>query len=84
MASGTPVLGTPGGGTPELLSQIDPGLVLADDHTHTLAEALPLWLEDRERLLRLGQRARQITLERYDWERVVDGLEAVCSQVAHR
>jgi glycosyltransferase involved in cell wall biosynthesis len=82
MACGTPVLGTPGGGTPELVGQIDPGLVLADDHTHTLAEALPVWLADRKRLASLGERARQITLERYDWERVVDGLEAVCSQVA--
>ena len=84
MACGTPVLGTPGGGTPELVGQIDPGLVLEDDATHTLAEALPVWLADRERLAALGQQARQLTLERYDWERVVDSLEAVCSQVAHR
>jgi glycosyltransferase involved in cell wall biosynthesis len=84
MACGTPVLGTPGGGTPELVGQIEPGLVLEDDHAHTLAEALPVWLEDRHRLAALGERARQITLERYDWERVVDGLEAVCSQVARR
>ncbi len=84
MASGTPVLGTPGGGTPELVGQIDAGLVLEDDHSHTLAEALPVWLADRARLAALGERARQITVARYDWERVVDGLEAVCSQVAHR
>jgi glycosyltransferase involved in cell wall biosynthesis len=82
MACGTPVLGTPGGGTPELVGQIDPALVLADDHTHSLADALPVWLSDRQRLAALGERARQITLERYDWERVVDGLEAVCSEVA--
>jgi glycosyltransferase involved in cell wall biosynthesis len=84
MACGTPVLGTPGGGTPELVGQIDAGLVLADDETHTLADALPAWLEDRQALASLGERARQITVERYDWERVVDGLEAVCSQVARR
>ena len=82
MSCGLAVLGTPGGGTPELVAQIDPGLVLADDHTHTIAEALPGWLGDCERLARFGQRARQIAVERYDWERVVDGLEAVCSEVA--
>src|ERR1700724_507475 len=75
MACGTPVLGTPGGGTPELVGAIDPGLVLADDHAHTLADALPAWLADRDRLARLGQRARELTVERYDWERVVDGLQ---------
>jgi glycosyltransferase involved in cell wall biosynthesis len=81
MACGTPVLGTPGGGTPELLNPIHPELVLQDDHTHTLADALPAWLCDRERLEKLGQRARDLAVERYDWERVVDGLEAVCAEV---
>ena len=84
MACGTPVLGTPGGGTPELVGQIDPELVLPDDHTHTVADALPTWLADLERLRQLGARARQIAVERYDWERVVDGLEAVCDEVARR
>src|SRR5205085_9219821 len=84
MACGTPVLGTPGGGTPELIAQIDPALVLKNDHTHTLADALPQCLSDRERLEHLGQRARAVTMEHYDWERVVDGLEAVCGEVARR
>src|SRR5918912_125951 len=65
MACGTPVLGTPGGGTPELIGAIDPGLVLADG----------------PRLAELGQRARGLAVERYDWERVVDGLEAVGGEV---
>jgi glycosyltransferase involved in cell wall biosynthesis len=77
MACGTPVLGTPGGGTPELAGAIDPGLVLADDQPHTLAETLPGWLADPARLAELGRRARSLAVERYDWERVVDGLETV-------
>jgi glycosyltransferase involved in cell wall biosynthesis len=80
MACGTPVLGTPGGGTPELVGAIDAGLVLADDQPHTLADALPVWLADRARLRELGQRARSLAVERYDWERVVDGLEAVSAE----
>jgi glycosyltransferase involved in cell wall biosynthesis len=83
MACGTPVLGTPGGGTPELVGQIDAGLVLVDDHTHSLADALPGWLADRARLAELGQRARRLAVERYDWERVVDGLETICTEVAN-
>jgi glycosyltransferase involved in cell wall biosynthesis len=46
-----------------------------------MADALPIWLADRPRLASLGQRARALAVERYDWERVVDGLEAVCSEV---
>ena len=56
------------------LAQADPGA--------TLADALPGWLGDRERLATLGQRARQLAVDRYDWERVVDGLEAICAEVA--
>ena len=81
MACGTPVLGTPGGGTPELVAAIDPELVLETDHAHSLADALPVWLADPARLERLGARARALAVDRYDWERVVDGLEAVCSEV---
>ena len=82
MACGTPVLTTPGGGSPELVAQIDPELVLPDDHAHSIADALPLWLRDRRRLAELGHRARRLAVERYDWERVVDGLESVCGEVA--
>ena len=82
MACGTPVLGTPGGGTPELITQIESDLVLEDDHAHTLADALPGWLADSDRLRALGMRARRVAVDRYDWERVVDGLEAVCGEVA--
>ena len=80
MACGTPVLGTPGGGTPELIGAIDSGLLLADDQAPTLARALPGWLADRARLAELGQKARSLAVERYDWERVVDGLEEVASE----
>ena len=82
ISCGTPVLTTPGGGTPELVGQIDPSLVLSDDHSRTLADALPVWLCDRQRLADLGRRARSVAVERYDWERVVDGLESVCDEVA--
>jgi glycosyltransferase involved in cell wall biosynthesis len=81
MACGTPVLGTPGGGTPELLGALDPNLVLADDRPATMTDALPVWLSNSARLVRLGARARSLAVERYDWERVVDGLEAVCREV---
>jgi glycosyltransferase involved in cell wall biosynthesis len=84
MSCGLPVLGTPGGGTPELCGQVDRDLVLPDDHAHSFTDALPLWLSDSQRLKRLGARARRIAVERYDWERVVDGLEHVVHEVAAR
>ena len=81
MACGTPVLGTPGGGTPELVGQLDPGLVLADDRPDTIAEGLLGWTPRQERLVQLGERARELAVTHYDWDRVVDGLMDVCAEV---
>lgn len=80
-SSGLPVLGTPGGGTPELVGQLDESLVLASDSVADIRSGLLHWTADRDRLARLGQDARRLAAERYDWERVVDGLEAVCEEV---
>jgi glycosyltransferase involved in cell wall biosynthesis len=82
LACGTPVLGTPGGGTPELVGSVDTSLVLQDDAPGTIAAALKRLACDRAGLRRLGARARALAAERYDWERVVDQLESVCAEVS--
>lgn len=81
LACGTPVLGTPGGGTSELVGAIDPCLVLADDRAETIGAGILAALQDLERLRALGQRGRRLAEARYDWERVVDQLEALCAEV---
>ncbi len=81
-ASGVPVLGTPGGGTPELVGVVDGSLVLSDDSAAAIAGGLKRLSADRARLRQLGVRARALAAERYDWERVVDRLESVCGEVS--
>ncbi len=81
MACGTPVLGTPGGGTPEIVGAVDGSLVLPDDRPASIAEALQSLAGDRQRLGDLGQRARALVVDRYDWERVVDQLESTMQEV---
>jgi hypothetical protein len=49
-----------------------------------MADALPRVLTDLARLHELGERARVLAVERYDWERVTDELEAVCAEVGAR
>lgn len=81
MACGTPVLGTPGGGTPELVAPVSPALVLEDDRAETIGGALLALSREPAELAELGRRARTLVAERYDWERVVDGLERVIDEV---
>ena len=42
------------------------------------------WLADRQRLIELGQLARRLAVERYDWERVVDALATLCTEVSQK
>jgi glycosyltransferase involved in cell wall biosynthesis len=58
LASGTPVLGTPAGATPELLTDLDPGLVAADVTPDAIADAVIAMTSDRTRLLALASQAR--------------------------
>lgn len=83
-ACGTPVLGTPGGGTPELVGLVDPALVLRDDAPRTIAEGISFTLGQPSRLADWSRIARKIAAERFDWERVVDQLLGVCEEVRHR
>jgi glycosyltransferase involved in cell wall biosynthesis len=82
MACGTPVLGTPGGGTPELVGAVDASLVLPDDTADSIASGILGAVADRARLRALGERARALVVDRYDWERIVDRLEALVDEVS--
>lgn len=70
LACGTPVLGTPVGAIPEILTQIDPALVTSGTDGRALAEGLdrllPLLHQPEERR-RLMTRGRMLVEERYNW-----------------
>jgi len=80
LACGTPVLGTPVGAIPEVLSRLDPSLLAegnGPEHiliVHTSSEGL-------EKLKELRGRCRELALREYDWEKVVDRLEALFRQI---
>jgi glycosyltransferase involved in cell wall biosynthesis len=82
LACGTPVLGTPGGGTPELVGGLDQRLVLPGDSAEAMADGVERLLADPAELARLRTAARAYVAERYDWGRVVDRLETLIAEVA--
>jgi glycosyltransferase involved in cell wall biosynthesis len=74
LASGTPVVGTPVGATPELLRPLDPRLVAGGCDPAALADAIVRGLALVDPAFR--RRCRAYACDLFDWDRVVDGWEA--------
>lgn len=83
LASGTPVVGTPVGATPEILGSLEAetaaGPMLAEGRDErALAEAMLEWARlDAKQRRRAGEQARAFAEASYAWDRVVDELEAL-------
>ncbi len=75
LASGTPVVGTPVGGTVEILTGLDPGLLAADASPAALAERVTWWLRHRAELRALSRRCRRFALEHYSVGGMADRME---------
>ncbi|HOJ21545.1 MAG TPA: glycosyltransferase family 4 protein [Armatimonadota bacterium] len=77
LACGTPAVGTPIGGTQEILRDLDPRFLFrspsADDIAAGLLERIPEVAGNQA----LRARCRQFVEERYSWEAVIPRLEAL-------
>jgi glycosyltransferase involved in cell wall biosynthesis len=73
LASGTPVVGTPAGATPELLEPLDPRLVAGGSDADSLAVAIQgalAFVDDEFR-----KRCRDYAVARFGWEQVTRAWE---------
>jgi glycosyltransferase involved in cell wall biosynthesis len=73
LASGTPVVGTPVGATPEVLQPLDARLVASGSGARELADAISDTLARTSEELRA--RCRDYAVSRYDWSRVIMSWE---------
>ena len=80
LASGTPVVGTPAGATPELLTPLDPRFVARGSDPDSLAVAI------REALAFINDdvrtRCRKYALARFDWKLVTHKWEDALAEAA--
>jgi len=80
-AAGTPVIGTPIGATPELLSPVDPQLLTRNSSPEALAETITVWLQQPGALASLGMRCRSIAEQQYSTAGVERQITSVFEQV---
>ena len=80
LASGTPVVGTKAGATPELLEPLEPRLVAAGSDPESLASAIAEALTFSDDDLR--RRSREYAVARFDWDPVTGVWEEALREVA--
>jgi glycosyltransferase involved in cell wall biosynthesis len=76
LACGTPVLGTPYGGTLEILEPFSPSLLFRDSSPGAMAERLVAVLTGEE-AVPTREQCREHVLERYTWDRVAQSVTNV-------
>lgn len=85
LACGTPVLGTPVGGTVEILSDFDPQFLFDGVSPDEMAEGIQRTIRrfppDRSEYALLRERCRQFAEQKYSWDRHVDQLKTMIREV---
>lgn len=74
LACGLPALGTPVGGTIEILKSVDESLLFSGTTPEAMADLIESFLKNPQPVLALKPRCYEAAL-RYSWEYVVDGVE---------
>jgi glycosyltransferase involved in cell wall biosynthesis len=79
LASGLPVLGTPVGGTKEILGKFDPSFVFSDSNSDSIADLIlekhSILKSNPQRWMNVTRKCRKFVENYYSWEINVDSIE---------
>ncbi len=81
LACGVPVVGTPIGTTPELLSPIEPTLITKDSSPSSLAETIIFWFDRPNELETLRHACRQAAEDRFAAHQIAQQLVQIFESV---
>jgi glycosyltransferase involved in cell wall biosynthesis len=82
LACGVPVLGTPVGGTIEILSRLDKKLMFKDTTAESMAELIIEYLRDVNKKSETERKCREFILDNYSWEYLIQPIEMILSEMA--
>ncbi|NIO49828.1 MAG: glycosyltransferase [Candidatus Aminicenantes bacterium] len=85
MACGTPVLGTPVGGTKEILSKFNPAFLFKDTSPESISDLIlekyNYYKEKPEEYEKISKQCRIFAEKNYSWERNIDEIQTVFAQL---
>lgn len=77
LSCGIPVLGTPVGGTSEILGNIDKNLLFSGTEAQEMAKGILKFLENKDQFSKKGQEFRKFVVKNYSWEVVSEKTEKI-------
>ena len=77
LACGTPVLGTPVGGTTEILSKFDKRFLLKGCGTEDIAAGIVEFIKNERDLEGLRKGCREFVEKNYSWDKFTDAVEGI-------
>jgi len=80
-ACGAPVVAFDVGGVKEAFVPGTTGILVANVNEQELANAMLSLLGNSDRISKMSQAAQQLVQERFTWDKVVDSLHKICSDV---
>jgi glycosyltransferase involved in cell wall biosynthesis len=88
LACGTPVLGTPVGGTKEILSSFKPELLFIDHSAEAMANGIQIavqkYFSDQKKYDQLRKSCRLHAKSNYSWERHVNQLTSIINDIQYK
>ncbi len=81
MAAGIPVIGTDAEGVPEIIRHDTNGMLVPPGDSDAMAKSIRLLAEDEALRHRLGKKARQDTIERYEYNKQTERFFDYCRTV---
>ena len=80
LSCGVPVLGTPVGGTMEILSGLSNGLLFRDTSSTAMADLISNYIDSLTKLQDVRQRCRQYVENNYTWEIAINSIGRLYTQ----
>jgi len=81
MATGLPVVVTPVGFIKEYINDGSNGILFPKKNPYVLAQKLEYLKENHEAREQLGKKARETIVEKYTWDKTVEGIKAIIDSI---